>query len=134
MLDLIHCSFVGYSDSGNSEILRIVIEASIVYTLYLSLISNSKKDLQIHEAQSDEWKNSGGEGGMPDQGKGVPKDECWILARLAGVNHIGSVGFPHCDFHELGNVQRKGEYCHRDNIDQESLGVGHGLNTQERNL
>ena len=64
---------------------------------------------------------------MPDQRERVPEDKGWVLAGLAWIHHVSSVGFSHRDLHEFGDVQRKGEDCDRDNIDQESLGIGHCL-------
>ena len=92
-----------------------------------SLFAYSEKNLEIHECQSQEWQNSGGESGVPDQRESVPEYEGWILPGLAWIHNIGSIGLSDCDLHELGNVERERQNSHRNNIDQQSLGIGHSL-------
>ena len=40
---------------------------------------------------------------------------------------VGSVVLCHLHLHELGDVESEADGCHRDDVDQQPLGVGHGL-------
>ena len=68
-----------------------------------------------------------GEGWVPDQGEGVVEDVGGVQPRLTGVHYSCSIRLGKLDFHKLGDVQSKGDCGHRNDVDQESLGVGHGL-------
>ena len=68
-----------------------------------------------------------GEGGVPDQGESVVEDVGGVQPRLAGVNYSGPIGLCKLHVHKLGDVQRKGDCGDGNDVDQESLGVGHGL-------
>ena len=64
---------------------------------------------------------------MPDQGEGVVEHVGGVQSRLTGVHHSGPIGLSKLYFHKLGDVQSKGDCGHWNDVDQESLGVGHGL-------
>ena len=69
-----------------------------------------------------------GEGGVPDQRESVVEHVGGVQPRLAGVNYGGPIiGLCKLDFHKLGDVQRKWDCGHGNDVDQESLAVGHGL-------
>ena len=65
---------------------------------------------------------------MPDQGESVVEDVGGVQPGFAGVNYSGPIiGLRKLDFHKLGDVQGKGDCGDGNDVDQESLGVGHGL-------
>ena len=56
-----------------------------------------------------------------------PENKVRISAGLAGVHLISSILLGQGHLHELGCVQSEGEDGDRDDVDQESLGVAHSL-------
>ena len=65
---------------------------------------------------------------MPDQGESVVEHVGGVQPRFARVNERGPiVSLGQVDFHKLGDVESKGDCGDRNDVDQESLGVGHGL-------
>ena len=68
------------------------------------------------------------EGGMPDEGDSVVEHVGGVQSRLAGVHYSRPiVGLCEVYLHKLGDVQCEGDCGDGDDVDQESLGVGHRL-------
>ena len=63
------------------------------------------------------------EGWVPDQGEGVVEHVGGVEPGLTGVHYSGPIGLGKLDFHKLGDVQSKGDDGHRNDVNQESLGV-----------
>ena len=95
---------------------------------YLSGFSDPDEDLDVHEDESDERKNSCGEGRMPDEGQGVPEDEGRVTPSVGCIDvDVRPVGIGHSDLEKLGDVQGEGEGSDWDYIDQHSLSTAHRL-------
>ena len=62
---------------------------------------------------------------MPDEGQGVPEDEGWVPACLAGVHLVGAVVLCEGHLHELGHVEGEGEGGDWYDVDQEASRVRH---------
>ena len=58
---------------------------------------------------------------------GSPEYESRVPPRLAGVDLIGAVVLCEGDLHELGDVEGEREDGDGHDVDQQPLGVGHGL-------
>ena len=66
---------------------------------------------------------------MPQDREGVPEDEGWICADLAGL-YGGAVGAVVCarrHLDELRDVEREGDHGHGNDVDQDTGGVAQGL-------
>ena len=100
------------------------------FVAHLPALADPDEYLEVHVDQADEGEDPGGEGGVPDEGQGVPENEVGVAPGLARVNLIRPVILCQSDLHELGSVEREGEDSDGDDVDQEPLAVAHGLKMQ----
>ena len=69
-------SLLVLSASKDLQHYRMYMYSSLKYLImkYLSALTYFKKYMHVHISQSDEWKNPRCQSGVPQKGKGVPKD------------------------------------------------------------
>ena len=100
---------------------------------YLSALAYLQEDVHVHVDEADEGEHPRGEGGVPDQGQGVPEDEGWVTSCLAWINLVSSILLRDRHLHELGDVEGEGQHRDGDDVDKHPLGVAHSLTSRRVN-
>ena len=95
--------------------------------VYLSALSDTNEDLQVHVDKADERQDPCCQSRMPYQRQSVPEYEVRIPPGLAWIHLIGAIVLGQGHLHELGRVEGEGEHGDRHDVDQQPLTVAHRL-------